>query len=61
MAGLLLALAGVALPFLMVVGTIEPSFLLSAVSLVASLGGITMGSVGASQIAGIRRAVNRGR
>jgi hypothetical protein len=44
-------LVGVALPFLMVLDYIEPTFLLGFVSFAASVGGLTLGMIGSAMYA----------
>jgi hypothetical protein len=48
--GLLLVLAGAALPFLMVIRVLDLSLLLSVLAYAASLSGLLLGIVGAVQL-----------
>lgn len=46
--GFVLMLFGVIVPFLMVIGEMEPGFLLLFLSYIASLGGLIVGLIGAA-------------
>jgi hypothetical protein len=52
--GLPLVLAGVVLPFLMVLKTLEPTFWLSFVSAAASIAGLALGVAGVASIVRVR-------
>jgi len=54
--GFVLVVAGVALPLLMVVGTLRATFALCAVAVAASVGGLLLGFIGSARY---RRARDR--
>jgi len=53
--GFILVLCGVALPWLMVIRLIEPSFILSFLSYASSLGGVVLGTIGAALYVQLKR------
>lgn len=53
--GFCLSILGVALPFLMVIQMVTSTFFLNSLSFVASMSGLILGIIGASQVVGRRR------